>query len=78
MDGVDDGAGVSERAARAGAVLATDPTGVDEPAVGVGTAHSLGKHVSVSRRLSEKEKEGVRDELNARSEPDRGNSREGR
>lgn len=48
VDGVDDGTSVFERAARAGAVLATDPTGVDEPAVGVGGAHPLGKHSSVS------------------------------
>lgn len=59
VDGVDDGAGVSERAASAGAVLATDPTGVDEPAVGVGTAHPLSEHSSVSRGVKDDERSAV-------------------
>jgi len=44
VDGVDDGASVLQRATRTRAVLATNPTGIDEPAVGIACTHPLGKH----------------------------------
>jgi len=47
VDRVDDGAGVLERAARAVAVFAADPAGIDEPAVGVGGFHAVGQHGGV-------------------------------
>lgn len=59
VDGVDDGTSVLERAARAGAELAADPAGVDEPAGGLGGAHALGEHGGVARGVEDDEGSAV-------------------
>jgi hypothetical protein len=55
VDGVDDAAGVFEWAALARSVFATGPSGVDEPAVGVGGLHALCEHGCVAGGVEDDE-----------------------
>jgi len=55
VDGVDDTAGIFEGAALASSVFPTGPSGVDEPAVGVGSLHALGEHGCVAGGVKDDE-----------------------